>query len=47
MNFLGSEGEERVRAAFGAEKYERLGRLKAKYDPANFFRVNQNIRPIL
>ncbi len=47
VNFLGSEGEERVQAAFGAEKYTRLGGLKAKYDPTNFFRVNQNIRPVL
>ncbi len=45
MNFLGSEGQERVKAAYGAEKYERLVALKNKYDPTNFFRLNQNIRP--
>ena len=45
MNFLGSEGEERVRAAYGSEKYERLVALKNKYDPTNLFRFNQNIRP--
>ena len=45
VNFLGEEGEERVRAAYGPEKYERLSRINAKYDPDNFFRMNQNIRP--
>jgi FAD/FMN-containing dehydrogenase len=44
VNYLGDEGEERVRAAYGA-KYERLVALKNKYDPTNFFRMNQNIRP--
>jgi FAD/FMN-containing dehydrogenase len=38
------EGEERVKAAYGAN-YERLVRLKNKYDPTNFFRLNQNIKP--
>jgi FAD/FMN-containing dehydrogenase len=38
------EGAERVRSAYG-ENYERLVELKTKYDPTNFFRVNQNIRP--
>ncbi len=44
MNFLGDEGEQRVRAAYGETKYERLVALKDRYDPTNFFRVNQNIR---
>lgn len=44
VNFLGEEGEERVRTAYG-HQYARLAALKAKYDPTNFFRVNQNIRP--
>ena len=44
VNSLGEEGEERVRAAYGPN-YERLGALKDKYDPTNFFRLNQNIPP--
>ena len=43
VNFLGDEGDERARAAYGPEKYRRLVDLKNKYDPTNFFRVNQNI----
>ena len=45
VNFLGDEGDERARAAYGPTKYERLVALKNKYDPTNFFRVNQNIKP--
>jgi hypothetical protein len=45
VNFLMDEGEERIRAAYGTEKYERLKALKRKYDPDNFFRLNQNIPP--
>ncbi|HWI06993.1 MAG TPA: FAD-binding oxidoreductase [Solirubrobacteraceae bacterium] len=45
LNFIGDEGEERVRAAFGAEKYARLAAIKRRYDPDNVFRGNQNIKP--
>ena len=45
VNFLGDEGQERVRQSYGAEKYDRLQALKQKYDPDNFFRINQNISP--
>jgi FAD/FMN-containing dehydrogenase len=44
LNFLGEEGHDTVRAAFG-ENYPRLAELKRKYDPTNFFRINQNIQP--
>ena len=45
VNFLGDEGEARVRAAYPGATWERLTRIKAKYDPTNFFRLNQNIPP--
>ena len=44
VNNLGEEGEDRVREAYG-EHYERLVALKDKYDPANLFCLNQNVRP--
>jgi Berberine and berberine like len=45
VNFLGDEGTERVRQSYGPKKYDRLQALKRKYDPDNFFRLNQNILP--
>ena len=44
VNMMMDEGQERVRAAYG-ENYDRLAQIKAKYDPDNTFRVNQNIQP--
>lgn len=45
VNYLGDEGEDRVREAYSAPTYERLVALKNTYDPANLFRLNQNIKP--
>ena len=44
LNYGSLEPEEQVRAVYG-ENYDRLSRLKAKYDPDNMFRLNQNIKP--
>ncbi len=45
VNFLMEEGEERIRQAYGTDRYDRLKALKRRYDPNNFFRLNQNIPP--
>ncbi len=44
-NFLMDEGEDRIRAAYGERKYERLRELKRRHDPDNLFRLNPNIAP--
>jgi len=41
---MDDEGQERVKGSY-RENYDRLAKIKRKYDPDNFFRVNQNIRP--
>jgi len=46
LNFIGDEGQQRVVAGFGAGNYERLLRIKQRYDPDNVFRLNHNIRPL-
>jgi FAD/FMN-containing dehydrogenase len=48
VNYLGRDADEevdRIKAAYGSNKYERLVALKKKYDPTNLFRLNQNIKP--
>jgi len=47
LNFpgQGEEGEALLRASYGSDNYDRLVEIKAKYDPTNMFRMNQNIRP--
>ena len=45
VNFLGNEGEARIRAAYGDAKFQRLAELKRRFDPDNLFRLNQNIPP--
>jgi FAD/FMN-containing dehydrogenase len=44
VNFMMDEGQERVQATY-REHYERLAAVKARFDPRNLFRVNQNIKP--
>lgn len=46
-NFLGDEGETRVRAAYPGATWDRLTEIKTRYDPTNLFRLNQNIPPVV
>lgn len=49
VNYLGTEADEgsnRLPAAYGPGKFDKLVALKQKYDPSNLFRMNQNIRPV-
>jgi FAD/FMN-containing dehydrogenase len=45
VNFVGDEGEERVRAAYPGATWEQLAAVNRRYDPDNLFRLNQNIAP--
>ena len=45
VNFLVDEGEARVRDAYPGHTWDRLAAIKARYDPTNLFRLNQNIPP--
>ena len=44
VNYLGDEGEDRVKAAYAAPTYQKLVALKNSYDPDNVFQLIQNIR---
>ena len=45
VNFLGHDGEARIRDAYPGATWDRLTAIKGRYDPTNLFRLNQNIPP--
>jgi FAD/FMN-containing dehydrogenase len=45
LNFIGDEGNDRLVAGFGKKNYEKLAKVKAKYDPENIFHLNHNVKP--
>jgi hypothetical protein len=45
VNFMADAAEEQIKTSYGAARYQRLAAAKRRYDPTNFFRYNQNIRP--
>jgi FAD/FMN-containing dehydrogenase len=45
VGFMGDEGQQRVREAYPPATWSRLAAVKAKYDPTNLFRLNQNVPP--
>jgi FAD/FMN-containing dehydrogenase len=45
VNYMGQDEAERIGEAYGTDHYARLAKIKNQYDPANLFRLNQNIAP--
>ena len=46
VGFLTDEGEARIHEAYPGPTWERLATIKARYDPTNLFRLNQNVPPV-